>query len=75
MATLAGLHPSTTYTIRMLAVNEIERSEFTDPTVIKTREEAPMEVPQNIQVQPGGIGELIITWQVSKPETTHNNNK
>lgn len=63
-ATLAGLHPSTTYLVRMLAINEIERSSFTDPIVIKTREEAPVEAPQNIQVQSGGIGELIVTWQV-----------
>lgn len=63
-ATLAGLHPSTTYSVRMLAVNEIERSPFTDPLVIKTREEAPTESPQAIQIQPGGMGELIVTWQV-----------
>lgn len=63
-ATLAGLHPSTTYLVRMLAINEIERSSFTDPIVIKTREEAPVEAPLNIQVQSGGIGELIVTWQV-----------
>lgn len=63
-ATLAGLHPSTTYLVRMLALNEIERSSFTDTVVIKTREEAPVEAPPNVQVQSGGIGELIVTWQV-----------
>lgn len=48
----------------MLAVNEIERSSFTEPVVIKTREEAPTEAPQSIHVQSGGVGELIVTWQV-----------
>lgn len=48
----------------MLAINEIESSSFTNPIVIKTREEAPVEAPQNIQVQSGGTGELIVTWQV-----------
>lgn len=62
--TLAGLRPSTTYGIRMLAVNEIERSSFTEPVVIKTREEAPTEAPQSIHVQSGAVGELIVTWQV-----------
>lgn len=93
-ATLAGLRPSTTYLIRMVAVNEIERSGFTDPIIVRTQEEAvnklinnlkiflfffwnfwvkiycfpcnvqPIEPPQNIQVQAGGIGELIVTWQL-----------
>lgn len=64
-ATLAGLHPSTTYLVRMLAVNEIERSEFTEPVVIKTREEAPTEAPHAVQVLTGtSIGELIVIWQV-----------
>lgn len=66
MATLAGLHPSTTYVVRMLAVNEIERSAYTDPVVIKTREEAPTQTPVSVQVQPGGLGEIIVTWQVRK---------
>lgn len=63
-ATLAGLRPSTTYSIRMLAVNEIEHSPFTDPIIIKTREEAPIESPQNLQAQSGEMGEIIVTWQV-----------
>lgn len=50
--------------IRMLAINEIERSAYTDPIVIKTREEAPTEAPLTVHVQSGGLGELIVTWQV-----------
>lgn len=68
-ATLAGLHPSTAYLIRMLAINEIERSSFTEPIMIKTHEEAPTEAPLNIQVQSGAIGELIVTWQVPPRES------
>ncbi|KAL7024043.1 hypothetical protein ACKWTF_012881 [Chironomus riparius] len=63
-ATIGGLHPSTTYLMRMLVVNEIARSPYTDSIVIKTQEEAPTEAPHNIQVQTGNVGELIITWQL-----------
>lgn len=63
-ATIAGLHPATTYLMRMLVVNEIARSPYTDPIVIKTQEEAPTEAPHNIQVHTGNVGELIVTWQI-----------
>lgn len=49
----------------MQAINEIERSEFTDPIILKTQETAPTEAPLNVQVQSGGDGELVVTWQVS----------
>lgn len=61
---VGGLHPSTTYLLRMLAINEIAKSQFTDPIIIKTQEEAPTEPPYNVQVQAGNIGELIVTWQI-----------
>lgn len=48
----------------MLAINEIDRSAFTEPIVIKTREEAPTEAPLSVHVQSGSFGELIVTWQV-----------
>jgi len=48
----------------MQAINEIERSAYTDAIVLKTQEEAPTEAPSNVQVQTGGESELIITWQV-----------
>lgn len=48
----------------MQAINEIERSQFTEPIVLKTQEEAPTEAPSNVQVQTGGESELIVTWQV-----------
>jgi Down syndrome cell adhesion molecule len=50
--------------MRMLVVNEIAKSPYTDAIVIKTQEEAPIEAPSSIQVQAGSIGELIVTWQV-----------
>lgn len=62
---MAGLTPATTFLIRMQAINEIERSPFTDSIVLKTQEEAPTEAPSNVQVQTGGESELIVTWQVS----------
>lgn len=34
-----GLSPDTTYSMRMLAVNQIESSTFTDTVVAKTHEE------------------------------------
>lgn len=64
-AIVGGLSPATTFLIRMQAINEIERSAYTDSIVIKTQEEAPTEAPSNVQVQTGGESELIITWQVS----------
>lgn len=48
----------------MQAINEIEKSQFTEPIVLKTQEEAPTEAPSNVQVQTGGESELIVTWQV-----------
>jgi len=39
---LSGLHPATTYHIRMLAINGIEPSAFTDPIAAKTQEEGEM---------------------------------
>ena len=54
--------------MRMLVVNEIAKSSFTDPIVIKTQEEAPMEAPVNIHIQPGN-DELIVTWQVPNKST------
>lgn len=50
--------------MRMLVVNEIAKSPYTDAIVIKTQEEAPTEAPSSIQVQAGSVGELIVTWQV-----------
>lgn len=51
----------------MQAINEIERSSYTDAIVLKTQEEAPTEAPSNVQVQTGGESDLIITWQVGGP--------
>jgi len=64
-AIVAGLTPATTFLIRMQAINEIERSAYTEAIVLKTQEEAPTEAPSNVQVQTGGESELIVTWQVS----------
>lgn len=50
--------------MRMLVVNEIAKSPYTDAIVIKTQEEAPTEPPHNIQVHAGSVGELIVTWQI-----------
>ncbi|XP_039965640.1 Down syndrome cell adhesion molecule-like protein Dscam2 isoform X1 [Bactrocera tryoni] len=68
-AIVAGLTPATTFLIRMQAINEIERSPFTDPIVLKTQEEAPTEAPSNVQVQTGGESELIVTWQIPSRES------
>ncbi|XP_017969064.1 Down syndrome cell adhesion molecule-like protein Dscam2 isoform X1 [Drosophila navojoa] len=68
-AIVAGLSPATTFLIRMQAINEIERSAFTEAIVLKTQEEAPTEAPSNVQVQTGGESELIITWQIPPRES------
>jgi len=66
-AIVSGLTPATTFLIRMQAINEIERSSYTEPIVLKTQEEAPTESPSNVQVHTGGESELVVTWQVSNP--------
>lgn len=48
----------------MLTINNIDQSLFTEASVVKTQEEAPVEAPQNVQVETGGPGELYLTWQV-----------
>lgn len=48
-AVVTGLSPATTYVLRMLAENEIAKSMFSDPIIIKTQEEAPTESPYNVQ--------------------------
>lgn len=63
-AYVIGLHPATQYLMRMLAINEIESSSFTNPLVVKTHEEAPAEPPSNLKIKPGGKGELIVTWNI-----------
>lgn len=68
-AVVTSLHPAATYLMRMLAVNEIEKSSFTDPIIIKTQEEAPLEAPHVIQVQTGGMGELIVSWREPPRDT------
>ncbi|XP_023034507.1 Down syndrome cell adhesion molecule-like protein Dscam2 isoform X1 [Drosophila willistoni] len=68
-AIVAGLTPATTFLIRMQAINEIERSSYTEAIVLKTQEEAPTEAPANVQVQTGGESELIVTWQIPPRES------
>lgn len=38
-ALVGGLLPATTYDIRMIAINNIDHSYFTEPVVVKTQEE------------------------------------
>ncbi|KAM8702920.1 hypothetical protein ACLKA7_005290 [Drosophila subpalustris] len=68
-AIVTGLSPATTFLIRMQAINEIERSAYTDAIVLKTQEEAPTEAPSNVQVQTGGESELIVIWQIPPRES------
>ncbi|KAH8382248.1 hypothetical protein KR009_002562, partial [Drosophila setifemur] len=68
-AIVAGLTPATTFLIRMQAINEIERSAYTEAIVLKTQEEAPTEAPSNVQVQTGGESDLIVTWQIPPRES------
>ncbi|KAI5636739.1 immunoglobulin i-set domain-containing protein [Phthorimaea operculella] len=70
-ALLTNLKPHTAYMIRIAAINQIDRSEFTEPVVVKTQEEAPSEAPTNIHVTPGGPGELHVTWRPPPREAWH----
>lgn len=39
MSIVKGLLPATAYTMRILAINNIDQSAFTDAVVVKTQEE------------------------------------
>ncbi|XP_061709196.1 cell adhesion molecule Dscam2 isoform X4 [Cydia pomonella] len=70
-ALLSGLKPHTAYMIRIAAVNQIDRSAYTEPVVVKTQEEAPSEPPTNVHVTPGGPGELHAAWRPPPREAWH----
>ncbi|CAH0405117.1 unnamed protein product [Chilo suppressalis] len=70
-AFLSGLRPHTAYMIRVAAVNQIDRSAFTEPVVVKTQEEAPSEAPTSVQVVAGGAGELHVSWRPPPREAWH----
>ncbi|XP_012543882.3 cell adhesion molecule Dscam2 isoform X1 [Bombyx mori] len=70
-ALLSSLKPHTAYMIRIAAINQIDRSTFTEPVVVKTQEEAPSEPPTNVHVTPGGPGELHVSWRPPTREAWH----
>ncbi|XP_072938511.1 cell adhesion molecule Dscam1-like isoform X2 [Epargyreus clarus] len=70
-AVLSNLKPHTAYMIRIAAINQIDRSPFTEPVVVKTQEEAPSEAPTNVHVTPGGPGELHVAWRPPPREAWH----
>ncbi|XP_026739264.1 Down syndrome cell adhesion molecule-like protein Dscam2 [Trichoplusia ni] len=59
-----GLRPATAYALRLAAVNAIGDSDYSDPVIVQTLEEAPSEPPHNVQVQANAPGELLVKWQV-----------
>ncbi|XP_026317870.1 Down syndrome cell adhesion molecule-like protein Dscam2 isoform X2 [Hyposmocoma kahamanoa] len=70
-ALLSNLKPHTAYMIRIAAINQLDRSLFTEPVVVKTQEEAPSEAPTNVHVTPGGPGELHVSWRPPPREAWH----
>ncbi|XP_046991962.1 Down syndrome cell adhesion molecule-like protein Dscam2 [Schistocerca americana] len=68
-AVISDLHPATTYHIRMLAMNAIQASAFTDPLTVKTQEEAPLGPPQDVHAETVGTDELLITWKPPLSDT------
>ncbi|XP_013133341.1 PREDICTED: Down syndrome cell adhesion molecule-like protein Dscam2 [Papilio polytes] len=70
-ALLGNLKPHTAYMIRIAAINEIDRSAYTEPVVVKTQEEAPSEAPSNLQVTAGGPGELHVAWRAPARDAWH----
>ncbi|XP_071054820.1 cell adhesion molecule Dscam2 [Onthophagus taurus] len=68
-AIIGSLLPATAYKIRMLAVNGIDQSPFTEDAVVKTQEEEPSESPRDLRVDAVGAGELFLSWQVPPRET------
>ncbi|XP_049839470.1 Down syndrome cell adhesion molecule-like protein Dscam2 [Schistocerca gregaria] len=68
-AMITDLHPATTYHIRILAVNAIEASIFTDPLTVKTQEEAPTGTPQDVRAVNIDPDELLVTWKAPLADT------
>ncbi|GBO98925.1 Down syndrome cell adhesion molecule homolog [Eumeta japonica] len=70
-ALLNNLKPHTAYMIRLAAYNQIDRSAYAEPVVVKTQEEAPSEPPTQVHVTPGGPGELHVSWRPPAREAWH----
>ncbi|KAJ8980637.1 hypothetical protein NQ317_017933 [Molorchus minor] len=66
---ISSLRPATVYGIRVAAINSIDRSLFTKPITLKTREEEPSESPKDVRVEAVDPGELILTWSVPPRES------
>ncbi|CAB3241311.1 unnamed protein product [Arctia plantaginis] len=64
-----GLRPATAYALRLAAVNSIGDSDYSDPVIVQTLEEAPSEPPHNVQVQATAPGELLVKWQAPPQES------
>ncbi|ERL85186.1 hypothetical protein D910_02608, partial [Dendroctonus ponderosae] len=61
-AVLRGLKPATVYTIRISAVNGLDKSDFTETIVIKTQEEKPRGAPTDVKVEAVSSTELSVQW-------------
>ncbi|XP_044257604.1 Down syndrome cell adhesion molecule-like protein Dscam2 isoform X1 [Tribolium madens] len=68
-AVIGGLLPARVYTMRLLAVNSIDQSAFTEAVIVKTQEEEPSEAPKDVRVDSVGPGELFLTWAVPPRES------
>ncbi|KAK8788727.1 hypothetical protein V5799_021505 [Amblyomma americanum] len=68
---VTGLEPSTTYELRIRAINAIGQSDFSDPIVATTSQEAPSGSPRDIKVSPTGSRTLHVTWKPPLQEETH----
>jgi Down syndrome cell adhesion protein len=55
--------------MRLLAVNSIDQSAFTEAVIVKTQEEEPSEAPKDVRVDSVGPGELFLTWAVPARES------
>ncbi|CAH0727689.1 unnamed protein product, partial [Brenthis ino] len=70
-ALLNNLRPHTAYMIRLAAINQIDSSDFTEPVVVKTQEEAPSEAPNSVSVSAGAAGELLVAWRPPPRDAWH----
>ncbi|XP_049268838.1 Down syndrome cell adhesion molecule-like protein Dscam2 [Rhipicephalus sanguineus] len=63
-----GLQPSTNYEFRVRAGNALGLGDFSDPTIVTTKQEAPSGSPQDIKVTPAGSRSLYVTWKPPSEE-------
>ncbi|XP_055944296.1 receptor-type tyrosine-protein phosphatase F-like [Argiope bruennichi] len=60
---IKDLQPDTTYSLAIVAENEVGQSEPSDTILFTTNEEEPSESPTDVNVDVNGTSSLLVTWK------------